>query len=205
MMPEQYPRPELTDDQRQELAAAWEEFESSLEHEDGAYFMECGLLEIAIHELVRDKVSPGDGHLYEKSAGREILKAKAKMVLEMGARHIMEGRPSESFLKFVAYSIMRMLNGNEVSLDHAFRLKSPAHRPESDPYTETAIKVALEHIHAQLRAGVSFEIARNEAIDKTYVIRWGKTPQEHATDGVDAESIRNRKRSFGKKLESLGY
>ncbi|WP_211451153.1 hypothetical protein [Collimonas antrihumi] len=189
----------MTNRQR-ELIDSLERLDAEAETLDHAYQLECIWLRSEISELIRREVKGGDGN----------LPSKAKRVLEMGARHIAEGRPSEEFLTWVAASISRTLNKSEHSLDHAFRLENPPNRPRKDPYADPAIMAALEHIHAanaarDAGAGVKPDTVREEAVDIAYALRWNKTLQEHRADGVDAESIRSRRRTLSKSLAKLGY
>lgn len=97
--------------------------------EDEKYAIELSFLQDATIELINRQVMPGDGNLVNK----------AKMVLEMGVRHISAGRQSPDFLGFAAYCISRTLSGDEPSLDSAFRLKNKKHRPQKDPLEDAAI------------------------------------------------------------------
>lgn len=173
--------------------------------DDAAYFLEAVALEASIRELVRYEVKPGDGD----------LPTKARWVLETGARHIAEGRPTDAFLRFVAYAINTALNSKRPSLDRAFRLKSPAHRPESDPYTDEAIQKGLDLLYqetAQLDGQRLDSKAREKAlvairrkvIDAAYTVRWKDSPDEHKANGIDPESIKKRRNTLRKTFQRLG-
>jgi hypothetical protein len=95
---------------------------------------ELRILNGAIPELVRHEVFPGDGD----------LPTKARRVLELGAKHISEGRPAPVFLQYVASSINAYLNGEETSLDSAFRLKNKKHRPKADAFEDDAIVAYID-------------------------------------------------------------
>jgi hypothetical protein len=177
-----------------EVIAAIEVTHANADH---AYELECMWLKIEIEELNRRNVKAGD----------EDLPSKARRVLEMGAKHLAQGRPSMELMAWFSTVILHRLNGNEPSLDHAFRLENPPHRPKKDPYSDAAIKAALGHIR---KAGLDLtaaqhRIVRNEALDIAYTTRWGATPTEHTTKGIDAETIRSRRRTIGKTLATLGY
>jgi hypothetical protein len=164
---------------------------------DPAYYIECQWLEMEIGELIRHDVKPGDGD----------QSSKARRVLEMAAKHLAEGRPSKVLMAWIAQSFLSRLKGSEPSLDHAFRIENPSHRPRKDPYSDAAIKAALEHIRT---AGLALtpaqhRIVRKEALDIAYSARWRATPTEHKAQRIDPETIRSRRRIIGKTLAQLGY
>jgi hypothetical protein len=172
------------------------ELDRALESADHAYLLECKWLESEIKELNRRDVNPGDGD----------LPSKAKRVLEMGARHISEGRPSTTFMQWVAVSILRTLNGKEHRLDHAFRIENPSNRPKKDPYSDPAIKAALAHLYEQSHLdSLNADSVRKEALDIAYAVRWKNTPERHKALGVEAETIRSRKRGLDGTLRKLGH
>lgn len=200
MKSKHYVRPEFQETQQQELIESFSELESHAE-EDAAFWLECRWLENEIRELLHYQVTPGDG----------TLNAKAKRVLEVGVKHIAEGHPSELFLQFVVYAITRTLNGQEKSLDHAFRLARPPRRPKKDPYQDPAILAALEHIHMKhfgneaSAAKVCAETVRAEAVDKAYTVRWKHTPEKAKKNKINSDSLSKRRKSLEKTLSRLGY
>ncbi|MGZ8302923.1 MAG: hypothetical protein ACXW2U_10100 [Telluria sp.] len=164
---------------------------------DHIYGVECQWLELEIGELRRHDVKAGDGD----------QSSKATRVLEMAAKHLVEGRPSKVLMAWIATSFLNRINGSEPSLDHAFRLENPSHRPKKDPYSDSAIKAALGHIRI---AGLDLSaeqhrIVRNEALDIAYADRWRATPKEDKAKGIDPETIRSRRRTIGNTLATLGY
>ena len=81
-------------------------------------------IQLHIKELEKGTVSYGDVN----------LKEKAKRILELGANQILEGRePSKDFLLFVATSIKKVIDGDQITLDHAFGLTRKRARPRKDP------------------------------------------------------------------------
>jgi hypothetical protein len=174
--------------------------------EDAGYFLEVQFLKHEIKELVRYEVKPGDGDLL----------SKARRVLEIGAKHIAEGRPSDEFLQFVAFSIIKTLNGDEPTLDRAFRLEGRNQRPNKDPYSDPAINAYLDAMQkCELNAVDSDQTpiqyeralrdAQGKAIDAAYTVRWGTTPQNDKARGIDTESIKKRRASIRKTVKDLGH
>ncbi len=173
---------------------------------DSVYFLDVELLKFSIKELISYKLSPGDISLNEK----------ARWVLETGAKHIAEGRPSIEFLQFIAYALARTLNGDEPSLDHAFRLKARNRRPTKDPYADPAVIAYLAQMKeyscrttdsnlTQAEATRSLKKAKKNAIDKAYEARWGATPQSHKIEKINLTDIDGRKRSIRSTLKKLGH
>lgn len=173
--------------------------------EDAGYFLEVMLQKIEIKELLKYEVKPGDGSLI----------AKAQRVLETGAKHIAEGRPSEEFLRFVAYSIIKTLTGEEPSLDSAFRLENRPQRPNEDPYSNPAILKYLEVMGKQFaefdgsdltpgQRQKALNAQQRKAIDAAYEAKFGITPQADKKRGTNEESIRKRKTSIKDTLAYLG-
>ena len=151
-------------------------------------------IQLHIKELEKGTVSYGDGN----------LKEKAKSILELGANQILEGRePSKDFLLFVATSIKKVIDGDQITLDHAFGLTQKQARPRKDPQDDD-LTVSSFLCAMELMSDKPDKESLLEALNAAYTARYGESMADQHAKNWDKKSIGDRMTGVKRVLRKRG-
>jgi hypothetical protein len=162
-----------------------------------AGLLESAWLEAACDEVVLRTVSYGDGDLANKAA----------RVLRVGALQILNGHRSDRFLEFLALGILSHLDGDEASLDHAFRLKSRTGRPPFSVEKEADVIAAFQRAILKLHGAPPLQ-RWDRALNWAIKARYGASPKEVRAQHASWRSIRfleDWRKETVKLLAKYGY
>lgn len=173
---------------------------------EAARFLEDAALGVECAELRRSEVTWGDQD--SEHPERSALESKARRVLRIGVRQMLEGNPNPEFLKYLAECIRRFLDGEEKSLDQALRVSLKRGRPAVDPAIfDSVVRTYLAAMHRLQNA--------EEAVRQRIALKWafkrhhGKTPEQFRAQNrgadVDEGWIADRMMQTKRLLRSRGY
>lgn len=149
------------------------------------------ILKRETNELLSGEISYGDGDITEK----------ARRILELGSRRILDGKPSPAFSHYVAICIQEHINKG-ISLDVAFSRKKRG-RPKRDPQQDDHIVIAY-HAAASAISSASQEECLKRGFDAAFLAMHGKSEDEYRHIGWHEKSIDNLKTATREFLKSRG-